>query len=158
MIEIEEKYFNEQKEKAGDVYKTCPNIYCPYFGGQVILNSDGFHHIQFSARRERPRQEQLLKFHLLPLALEVVRKSGTIQEYRKLLSPVGKRSAIDNSIPMKEIEYWAFIAIIGEQRVKIKAIVRRVGDGNHVFWSVMLHSKRKNGKQRLYSEGIEDEE
>jgi hypothetical protein len=49
-----------------------------------------FHHLQFSARRERDKREQLLKFNLLPLALEIIRKSGTIQEYRKLLTPIGK--------------------------------------------------------------------
>lgn len=58
---------------------------------------------------------------------------------------------------MKEVEYWGFVAIIGEKKIKVRTVLRRVGNGNITFWSVMLYSKRKNGNQKLFSEGIEDE-
>ena len=150
-------YFSEKKEKARVIYTARKEIYCPYFDAHVILNSDGFHHLQFSARRERNKKEQLFKFNLLPLGLELIRKSSTIQEYRKLLTPIGKKSVRDGSIPMKEVEYWGFVAIIGEKKIKVRTVLRRIGDGNITFWSVMLFSKRKNGNQKLFSEGIEDE-
>jgi len=58
---------------------------------------------------------------------------------------------------MKIVTYWGFIAIVGEKnKVKIKTILRKVGDGNTIFWSVMPHSKLKNG-QKLYSGDIENE-
>ena len=152
-----EDYFNERKEKAKIIYSAKREIYCPYFKTNVILNSDGFHHLQFSARRERNKNEQLFKFSLLPLGLEIIRRSATIQEYRKLLTPIGKKSARDGSVPMKEVEYWGLVAIIGEKKIKVRTVLRRIGDGNITFWSVMLYSKRKNGNQRLFSEGIEDE-
>lgn len=91
------------------------------------------------------------------MGLELIRKSATMQEYRKLLTPIGKRSARDGSVPMKEVEYWGFVAIIGEKKIKVRTILRRIGNGNITFWSVMLYSKRKNGNQKLFSEGIEDE-
>ena len=91
------------------------------------------------------------------MALEIVRKSGTIQEYRKLLTPIGKKSPRDGSIKMKEVEYWGLVAIIGENKIKTRTVLRRIGDGNIAFWSVMLYSKRKNGNQKLFTEGIEDE-
>ena len=123
----------------------------------MVLNSDGFHHLQFSARREREKKEQLLKFSLLPLALEIVRKSGTIQEYRKLLTPIGKKSSRDGAISMKEVEYWGLVAIVGSKRIKVRMVLRRVGDGNITFWSTMPYSKIKHGNQKLFTEGIEDE-
>ncbi len=150
-------HFDIQKEKAKALFTAQREIYNPYFKTTVILNSDGFHHLQFSARRERDKKEQLFKFSLLPLGLELIRKSSTIQEYRKLLTPIGKKSARDGATPMKEVEYWGLVAIIGEKRVKVRIVLRRVGDGNITFWSVMLYSKRKNGNQKLFSEGIEDE-
>ena len=149
--------FRYAKERAHDIYTAQSNIRCPYFQTQVVLNSDGFHHLQFSARRERNKREQMLKFRLLPLALQVIRSSGTVQEYRRLLGPFGTPSARDGSVRMKEVEYWGFVAIVGEKRIKIRTVLRRVGDGNIMFWSVMPYSKIKNGFQRMHTEGIEDE-
>jgi len=155
-MEPNAEYFNERKEKAKAIYSAQKTIRNPYFQTEIILNSDGFHHLQFSARRERNKHEQLLKFSLLPLGLEIIKKSGTIQEYRRLLTPIGKPSARNGSIPMK-VEYWGLVAIVGEKKIKMKTILRRIGDGNITFWSVMLYSKIKNGQQRVFTEGIEDE-
>jgi len=49
-----------------------------------MLNAEGLHHLRYSAERERRKPEQMLKFRLLPLALDVIRKSRTVQEYRKI--------------------------------------------------------------------------
>lgn len=155
-MDIDPKYFNERKQKAEQIYIVQKSIFNPYFKTEIILNSDGFHHLQFSARRERNKREQLLKFSLLPLALEIIKKSGTIQEYRKLLTPVGKKKN-DGSIPVKMVEYWGLVAIVGSKNIKVKAVLRKVGDGNITFWSVMPYSKFKQEGQRLFTEGIEDE-
>jgi hypothetical protein len=156
-MEPEIEYFNQRKEKTKQIYTAQKTLRNPYFQTQIILNSDGFHHLQFSARRERNKREQLLKFNLLPLALEIIKKSGTIQEYRKLLTPIGKPSPRDGSVPMKEVEYWGLVAIVGEKRIKVRTVLRRVGDGNITFWSVMPYSKMKQGYQKFFTEGIEDE-
>jgi hypothetical protein len=155
-MEIDQAYFKERKNKARAFFDAQREIYCPYFQANIILNSDGFHHLQFSARREREKKAQLLKFSLLPLALDIIRKTGTIQEYRKILTPIGKPSMRDGSIPMKEVEYWGLVAIVREQNVKVRVILRRIGTGNVTFWSVMPDVKFKNGKQKLASGGIED--
>jgi hypothetical protein len=81
-----------------------------------------------------------LKLSLLPLAIVVIKKSGTLQEYRKLLISVGKK-AKDGLAPMKMAEYWGFVAIVGQSQIKIRVVLRRVGDGNVIFWSVMPYSK-----------------
>jgi hypothetical protein len=155
-MEVDADRFRTAKEKAHAIYTTQSSVWCPYFKTQIVLNSDGFHHLQFSARRERNKREQLLKLRLVPLALRIIRDSGTVQEYRKLLGPIGKPSA-RGSVAMKEIEYWGFIGIVGEKHIKVRAVLRRVGTGNITFWSVMPYSKVRNGVQRMYTEGIEDE-
>jgi hypothetical protein len=156
-MEPTQEYFNQRKEKAKTIFAAQKSVYNPHFKTDIILNSDGFHHLQFSARRERNKKEQILKFNLLPLALEIIRKSGTVQEYRKLLTPIGKRSPRDGSIPMKEVEYWGLVAIVGEKQIKVRTVLRRVGDGNITFWSVMPYSKIKGGQQKVFTAGIEDE-
>ena len=156
-MEVDPAHFQKRKKAAEETYARQKSVYCPYFATEVVLNSDGFHHLQFSARRERSKPEQLLKFRLLPLALQVIRKSGTVQEYRTTMLPVGKKSAVDGSVRMKQVEDWGLAAIMGEKPVKIRVILRRIGDGNTTFWSVMPDSKIKNGQQKLYGENIEDE-
>ena len=156
-MEPDAEQFKIAKEKAHAVYTAERELWCPYFQTRVTLNSDGFHHLQFSARRERNKREQLFKFRLLPLALQIIRKSGTVQEYRRLLTPVGKPSGRDGSVPMKTVEYWGLVAIVGQKQIKVRAVLRRVGTGNITFWSVMPYSKIRDGMQRLYAEGIEDE-
>lgn len=154
-MEIESSYFDERKEKARVIYGAQKSAYNPYFRNQVIFNSDGFHHLQFSDRRERNKKEQLLKFSLLPLAIWIIKNSGTIQEYRKGLTTIGKKSK--NGLTAAKItEYWGLVAIVGENQIKIRVVLRKIGDGNIVFWSVMPFSKIKGG-QKLYNEGIEDE-
>lgn len=155
-MEPEAEQFKGAKEKAQTIYTAEREIWCPYFQTRVVLNSDGFHHLQFSARRERNKREQLYKFRLLPLALQIIRKSGTVQEYRKLLTPIGKPSA-RGAVSLKEVEYWGLVAIVGQKQIKVRAVLRRIGTGNITFWSVMPYSKIKSGVQRMYAEGIEDE-
>lgn len=155
-MELDFTYFSDRKERARTIYGAQKSLYNPYLKSQVIFNSDGFHHLQFSARRERNKKEQLLKFSLLPLAFVIIKNSGTLQEYRKGLTAVGKKSK-DGLRPMKETEYWGFVAIVGENKIKMRVVARRVGDGNIIFWSVMPFSKLRGG-QKLYSDGIEDNE
>ncbi len=138
------------------VYGKQKTVFSPYLQTGVVLNSDGFHHLQFSDRRERGKEEQLLKFNLLPLALEVIKKSGTVQEYRKSLIKTGKTSLRDGMSLTKSVQYWGFVAIIGDSKIKIRTIIRRIGDGNFMFWSVMPDTKLKGG-QKLYTGGMEDD-
>ena len=156
-MEIDFQYFETRKEKAKQLYDSRRTIHNPYLDCAVVLNSDGFHHLQFSARRERDKKEQLLKFSLLPLALETIRRAGTLQEYRRLLQPIGKPS-VRGETALKQVEYWGFVAILGRQeaQVKIRTVLRRVGDGNVTFWSVMPYNKFRRGEQRLFTEGLED--
>ncbi len=136
-MNVDENYFKERKEKAEAIYSAQKTIFNPYFKTNIVLNSDGFHHLQFSARRERNKSEQLFKFNLLSLGLEIIKKSGTIQEYRKLLTPIGKKSKRGGFMPMKNVEYWGLIGIIGPKETKVRTVLRRVGDGNITFWSVI---------------------
>lgn len=154
---MDETKYKKTKEEAKALYKSNPSIYNPYFKIKIILNSDGFHHLQFSARRERTKKEQYLKFSFLKYGLEILRNAGTVQEYRELYSPIGNKRSSDGAVSMKKVFYWGFIGIVGERRLKVRLVVRRIGDGNYTFWSVMPYSKIKNGKQKLFQDGIDEE-
>lgn len=139
-----------RKEKARQIYDSRRTIFSPFFKRDIILNSDGFHHLRYSARRERNKSKQILKFTLLPLGLKIIRTATTLQEYRKLLSPVGEKSKRDSSVAMKLIEWWGFVAIFIEQEIKVRVVLRKVGEGNIHFWSVMPYSHLRKGKNRNF--------
>jgi len=156
----ERERYLKLKEKAKLIFQD-KLVYCPYFNQEITLNSDGFHHLQFSDRRERNKNEQILKFSLVPLAIKVIKKSGTIQEYRKGLLSVGKKSKRDGLTPMKMVEHWGLVAIVGNNLIKIRVILRRIGNGRIIFWSVMPAMRLSQDKieimHNLAKQGIEDD-
>lgn len=82
--------YHRLRERARQLFDDDPTIHCPYFAERVVLNGEGLHHLRYSAERERGKPEQMLKFRLLPLALEVIRKSGTV---RRSIGRSGSQSA-----------------------------------------------------------------
>lgn len=150
--------YRNLRDRAKELFDRNPTIRCPHFDTDIVLNGEGLHHLRYSAERERSKPEQMLKFRLLPLVLEVIGKAGTIQEYRRIWQPFGKAAARDGARPMKEVEYWGLVAIVGPRPDKIRVILRRVGNGYITFWSVMRGSKiLRDGSQRLAPDHLEDE-
>ena len=141
---------------AKEIYTKNPEVWCPYFSSNVTLNSDGFNHLLNKPNRlPRNINEQLLKLSLVEKALNVIRKSGTLQEYRDRIEKVGKPSSNGFS-KTSRVQYWAFHAILGDQKkIKIVTVLRKIGDGKITFWSVLPHKKFNN--QKLYTEGIEED-
>ena len=148
------KDFDIILNKAREVYKTQNKIICPYLG-EVILNSDGFNHLLNKRNREsRNVNEQILKLSLLKTALETIKKSGTLQEYRIQIEKFGEKRK-DGFLKTKKMEYFGFHSIFGKDKnKKIVTIVRKVGEGNYSFWSVMPYGRFNN--QKLYEDGIDE--
>ncbi len=141
-------------------YKTIGAIYCPYFNKKVTFNSDGFHHLRYKvAGSEREKSAQLYKFSLLAGAVEIIGASGTLQQYRRQWGIVGRKKNSDGSREMKEMQYFAFEGILGAgiSMMRIKVIVRIVGNGEPHFWSVMSDAdlKRKSS-YKLASDDVLD--
>ena len=50
------------------------------------------------------------------------------------------------------------IAIVEDNKIKIRVVLRRVGDGHITFWSVMPSVKlKRNHQQKLATKGIEED-
>jgi hypothetical protein len=142
---------HEALEKARELYIKKQELHCPYFNAKIALTSDGFNHLQHKPNRQ-PREVtvQILKLSLLKRALEIIPKIGTLQEYRDKNEKTGKKGP-DGFYKTKRVQYWGFHAILDNKVKKIKVILRQVGDGKIMFWSVMPFN------QKLYSQGIEEE-
>jgi len=156
-----EKYKRFYKSSE-ELFSKNKEIYCPYFDCKITFNSDGFHHLRYSARGERTKDEQIFKFTFLPAAIKIIKNSGTVQQYRTGLLPIKKKSNKSELVLQKFVEYWGFIAIVGKEKkmIRIKVILRRVGDGKIIFWSIMPAMNLKGGwidrRKRLADKYIEE--
>lgn len=151
----------QEMAKAETLYKEVNSLYCPYFKKNVTFNSDGFHHLRYNGSgSEREKMSQINKFALLLKAIEIISKSGTLQQYRKQWGAVGRKKNSDGSRPMKEMEYFAFEGILGNgtNMLRVKTIIRCVGNGEPHFWSVMSDvNLRRKSSYKLASDDIIDE-
>lgn len=152
--------FNEEEnlklkeclEKAKIIYIKNNEIYCPYFQNKITLNSDGFNHLQYKPNRmPRNVSAQIRKLTLLKKAIEIIPKIGTLQEYRMRTEKVGNKGK-DKFFKTKQVQYWGFHAILGEKKNKLIVVLKQVGDGKIIFWSVM-----SDNRQKLYTDGIDED-
>ena len=135
------------------IYDSTKAIACPYFKSEISLTSEGFSHLLYrSDTAPRNVREQNLKVRLLKKALQILRVTNTVQEYRSSIEKFGS-PAKDGFSKTKIVQYWAFNDLVfgTEHKYLIRVVVRKVGDGKLHFWSVM-----QAGKNKLYKDGIED--
>lgn len=153
MAEVDERgEFSRIKAQADKVYRSVVRAKCPALNAEVNFSSDGFHHLQYnSSRVERSKEVQRIKFLCLKDAIEVIKKTTTIQEYREAIQPVGKVGS-HGFRSTKVVKYYGFVAITSfDKPRRIKVIIRKVGDGSYQFWSVMpsWREERINSSQSV---------
>jgi len=131
-----EKLFGKVKGEAESFYNGVNQIDCPYLKTKVNFNAKGLDHIKMKAwNKTRPASDQYLRLKFLKLVPDVLSVAGTIQEINETknferIKDSGKWQQV-----MKEVTYYAFIAIV--KKIKIKIIVKKVESGQPYFWSVM---------------------
>lgn len=129
--------YEKLKEDAQSFYNQIGSVFSPAFKEKIHFNSDGFNHLVFkSARTEREKASQILRFKLLPLAVKLLQESTTYQEFEETLKEFEIKSYKKKIRKIKPVKYWGIIAIINGR--KIKVIIRRVGDNGVLhFWSIV---------------------
>ena len=139
------KYKNLLKERRV-WYKTIGKIYCPALKEDVFFTSKGFHHLIYPSGKMRPIKEQMYKLGLLPLAIPVIKSAKKIYQYEKsFIKDLGK-----------EVEFWTLREIVGKQKTLTRVILRKMGTGNIIFFSIMkkkdkgLRFKIKKAIQRRW--------
>ncbi len=140
------------KAKAYRKYKQIESVECPYLKREVVFNSNGFRHIIYKSKnKKRHINTQLLRFNLLDKAVELIANSNTLQEYESIKAEVSTKDHGVSVIKIKKTEYFGFIGIINGW--KIKVIVKRIGNGNPIFWSVIPNwttNKKRDGNFKKY--------
>ena len=128
--------FQRVKQEAEDYYKTVNAVFCPYLKSKINFNAKGLDHIKMKSwNKSRLVSAQSLRLKFLILVQEVLKNSGTLQEFHETknferIKDTGRWQSI-----MKPVVYYGFVAILNN--VKIKIIVKRVEGGQPYFWSVI---------------------
>lgn len=127
--------YEKLKEAAQNHYKSVGKIYSPALGQEINFTAEGFNHIIFKSGGERERSSQILRFKLLPRAIKLIGLSTTYQEVEETIKEFEIKTRKKKTKKTKSVRYWGIIAIIDSR--KIKVIVRKIGEGNIHFWSIM---------------------
>ncbi len=134
-----EEYCKKLKEKTKVLYEKTPSIHNPYLEQMIDFNSDGFHHFQYNTLgSERNKRAQIDRYRLFPLAPTIIKKAGIVQQHRKTVGAIGRKRH-DGFRLTKVIEDWCFISLMpfGNKEIMIKTVLRKIGDGNVNFLSIM---------------------
>lgn len=145
---IDTSNYDKIREDAEKYYGTLSGLNCPALGLVVSFSSHGFNHLIYrKGRTERDRVSQIMRFKLLTKAYRLIRLTTTIQEYEDSLKEFRIKKHKEKISVTKQVQYWGLIAIIDDR--KIKVILRKIGNGNLHFWSVIpawITSKTRDGK------------
>ncbi|MBN2073894.1 MAG: hypothetical protein JW770_08130 [Actinobacteria bacterium] len=128
--------YRELLEERKKWYRSINSVYCPILKEYVKFNSKGLHHLIYPNGKWRPRKEQMYKLGLLPLVIPVIKNAKKISNYEKYF--------VKNL--NKKAEFWTLEGIVGKQKALVKVILRRVGTGNIIFFSVMKKREKKQIK------------
>ncbi|NCD01160.1 hypothetical protein EOL94_03655 [bacterium] len=129
--------YQNLRESAQDFYSNINSVFSPALKEKITFPAEGFNHIVFkTARTERERSSQILRFKLLPLAKKLIEISTTYQEFEETIGNFLIKKHKKKIKKSKSVRYWGIIAIIDNR--KIKVIIRKIGDnGSLHFWSIV---------------------
>jgi hypothetical protein len=100
-----------------------------------------------------------MRFKLIPYVRELVEKSHTYQDYDDIYRSVEIKINKRREFQSRKISYWGLLAVIHNRRLKV--IIKKVGNGKAIFWSVIPKWKTKKfGKvivRSLSSGDLEEE-
>ncbi len=111
--------------KTKSFYKSIGKIRSIHLGNAfVIFGNSGFKHLLMKKRRFRPIKEQYRKLSLLWSIKEVL--NGDI---------INKSFRVNKDRIYGSVEYHSITVKVKELNIKI--IIRKIGNGNYHFWSIM---------------------
>jgi hypothetical protein len=153
--------YRKIKNRAYREYKAVGQVRCPYLNREIVFNSAGFRHLIYKGGNiKRDSATQMLRFRLIRKAAALLAITATVQEKDLYKSKIYIKKHGRRIKQPKSILYLGFIAIIDGW--KIKVIVKKIGEGNYFFWSVIpnwvTNRKRDRGKKYVNFTGNLEED
>ncbi len=127
--------FIEQQKK---LYKTLKPCYCLAIQETVHFNAEGIRHILYDKHRPRNIREKVYRAYLIDYLTEVI---------------INAQKAIKETFIKPSCHLWIleWVTIQDKknpsQKLKIKIVLRKRGNGNIFFWSVMRRGSNHKTKK-----------
>ncbi|MBT3293466.1 hypothetical protein HN512_02410 [Candidatus Peregrinibacteria bacterium] len=144
MSSFDEEKFNLAKEAAYNYFQNNKKINCPAIG-EIRLNSDGFNHLIYKDKRHKQKRDwknSIKRFHLTGYIKRILNGMAFYQEYSEWHEPIQITHHGKNETVNKLVAYFGFIAVI-DDKIRIKIIIRKIGNGNPHLWSIIPIWKSK---------------
>jgi len=116
-------------------YDSIGHIWCKILNSYIHFTSEGRLHLIYKGnRKKRPIVEQRYKLRLFPLVISTVKHSTNIQDWRF-------RGVEANS---SDVQFYAITCVVSRKNpIEVRVIVKRTGDGQFNYHSVMEHKVNK---------------
>lgn len=120
-------------------YDSIGRVWCKILNSYVHFTSEGRLHLIYKGnRKKRPVKEQQYKLRLFPLVVPALRHSTNIQAWR---FPDGETTS-------KDVQFYAITCVVSRKKpINIRVIVKRTGDGQVNYHSVMEHKEKNTTKK-----------
>lgn len=129
--------FRALKVAVETAYTAFDKVRCPYLQEDVSFNAKGLEHLKFKKKNHaRSQADQFTRLKLLRYVPEVIRLSRTLQGLKKTRLFERFRTNQRNEDVLVDVIFYEFISIVDE-RVRIRVVVKRVGEAPPYFWSVI---------------------
>lgn len=142
MTSFDQEKYDKAREAAHSYFQKNTKIQSPVLG-TVHLNSDGFLHLVYGDKRHKQKRDwknQLKRFHLVTHTRRIIEGMSFYQEYMEQFQTVMVKKHKHKEPANKLVKYWAFVAVI-DDKIRVKLILRQIGNGNIHFWSIIPYWK-----------------
>ncbi len=148
---------DKERQSALKDYKQIKQVFCPYLKTKVVFNSGGFRHLIYKAgNKKRDPSSMKMRFKMLSNAVAVLKITTTLQEYQSETKELPVKEYGQKVDKITTVVYFGFIAIINDW--KIKVIVKKIGQGEPFFWSVIPNWVTSPKRDKIFHKGSLEED
>jgi hypothetical protein len=124
-------------------YDSIGRVRCNIMNTDIYFGSEGKNHLIYKPnRKKRTEKEQRYKLRLFPLVIPVIKNATSISNWR-----------FSNEPEQSDVQHYSLVASVGKQGTAIRVIIKRTGDGQFNFHSVMLHEPHPPTKKPRMKRG-----
>jgi hypothetical protein len=118
-------------------YDSIGRVWCTILNNHVYFTSEGKNHLIYKEnRKKRNETEQRYKLRLFPLVIPVIKSASNIKGWR-----------FSNESTTGGVQHYSLVSNVGKQGTNVRVIIKRTGDGQFNFHSVMLDESRPQTKR-----------
>lgn len=126
MVEITEEKFNNIKQKAIKYFKNNRKVVSDIFW-EVIITPEWFNHIEWKNKNhKRPLKESYIRYLCFLHTAYILNNLKLYQEFREEFQDFVLKRKWKNIKERKIVELFWFVAIVNNNKNRIKIIIRKV--------------------------------